>query len=94
MLTLPGGRRRFEVTHEGDDEAKATTTRRGRLRAEEESRDRHPLQPNDAEAAARRAGEDKGLNAVAFGRAEFIRYEATDTEAGQIVNCVAAGYTR
>ena len=47
---------------------------------------------NDALGAARRAGEDKGLNAVAFGRAEFIRYKATDTEAGVIANCVAENY--
>jgi hypothetical protein len=35
-----------------------------------------------------------GRNAVVFGRAEFIRYAVKDSEAGVIVNCVAAEYNR
>jgi len=35
---------------------------------------------------------EKGPNAVAFGRAEFIRYEATGNEAGRIVNCMSQAY--
>ncbi len=49
-------------------------------------------------AAARRAVmrtlEKEGMNAVAFGRAEFIRHAAGDTEAGVIANCVAIQYNR
>ena len=38
--------------------------------------------------------QEKGINAVAFGRAEFIRRAANDTEAGVIANCISAGYNR
>ena len=48
------------------------------------------------DAAAARKGVARtlgtGRNAVTFGRAEFIRYAASDTEAGVIVNCVALQY--
>ncbi|HEV2785522.1 MAG TPA: hypothetical protein VGV67_03980 [Solirubrobacteraceae bacterium] len=37
---------------------------------------------------------NKGLNAVPFGRVEFIRRAANDTEAGVIANCVAVEYNR
>jgi hypothetical protein len=37
---------------------------------------------------------NKGVNAVVFGRAEFIRHAASDTEAGVIANCVAIEYNR
>jgi hypothetical protein len=37
---------------------------------------------------------NKGVNAVVFGRAEFIRHAASDTEAGVIANCVAIQYNR
>ncbi len=36
----------------------------------------------------------KGTNAVTFGRAEFIRHKADDTEAGVIANCVSIQYNR
>lgn len=52
---------------------------------------------NDAGAAqkalSRTLGE-KELNAVVFGRAEFIRHGADDTESGVIANCVAGQYNR
>ena len=95
MLTCLEDDAGFEVTHEGDDEAKATAyTVEGDSGGSKKAEIIIHSNQNDAAGAARRAGEDKGLNAVAFGRAEFIRYKATDTEAGQIVNCVAAGYNR
>jgi hypothetical protein len=37
---------------------------------------------------------NRGTNAVTFGRAEFIRRGADDTEAGVIANCVAIQYNR
>jgi hypothetical protein len=37
---------------------------------------------------------NRGVNAVTFGRAEFIRRGADDTEAGVIANCVALQYNR
>ncbi|MCA1683030.1 MAG: hypothetical protein LC685_03430 [Actinobacteria bacterium] len=51
------------------------------------------IHPNreQAERAAINAGEGEGLNAVPFGRAEFIPYDATDTDAGVLANCVAEG---
>jgi ABC-type glycerol-3-phosphate transport system substrate-binding protein len=85
----------FDVTHKDQDEEKATnyTVEGSSGRPSKAEIVIHSNQ-GDAAGAARKAGEEKGLNAVAFGRAEFIRRESTDTEAGQIVNCVAAGYTR
>ena len=47
--------------------------------------------------AARRAVAqtlETGTNAVVFGRVEFIRRAATDTEAGVIANCIAIEYNR
>ncbi len=85
----------FAISHEGDDEQKATDyTIEGTSGRQKRAEIVIHSNRNDAAGAATKAGEEKGLNAVAFGRAQFIRYEATDTEAGQIVNCVAAGYTR
>jgi hypothetical protein len=54
------------------------------------------IHPNrdDAASAARRAGVDKGINAVAFGRAEFIPRAAGNTETGVLANCIAAQYAR
>jgi hypothetical protein len=37
---------------------------------------------------------NRGVNAVTFGRAEFIRRGADDTEAGVIANCVSIQYNR
>lgn len=50
----------------------------------------------DAGAARRAVAQtlETGTNAVVFGRAEFIRRAATDTEAGVIVNCIAVEYNR
>jgi hypothetical protein len=85
----------FELSHEGQDADEATNyTIEGTSGRKRRAVIVIHSNRNDAEAAARKKGEEKAINAVAFGRAEFIRYEATDTEAGQIVNCVAAGYTR
>lgn len=83
----------FDVTHEGEDAATATNYTVGpddpkRMKVEVKI---HPNR-DEARGSAVRAGEDKGLNAVAFGRAEFIRHAATDTEAGVIVNCVSLAY--
>ena len=83
----------FEVTHEDQDAATATSyTVQG-----DDPGSRKAvvvIHPNrdDAERSSIKAGEDEGLNAVAFGRAEFIRYESTDTEAGVLANCVAEAY--
>lgn len=52
---------------------------------------------HDDAAAARKAVDRTlggGRNAVVFGRAEFIRHAADDTEAGVIANCVALAYNR
>ena len=83
----------FDVSHKDQDAATATNYTIGG----DEPGSRKAvvvIHPNrdDAERSSIRAGEDKGLNAVAFGRAEFIRYKATDTEAGVLANCVAEGY--
>jgi hypothetical protein len=83
----------FEVTHAGQDAATATTYTvpsgdGGRATAVikiHSSRD-------EARSSVRRAGEERGVNAVPFGRAEFIREAATDTEAGVILNCVSLAY--
>jgi len=50
----------------------------------------------DAGAARKAVAQtlNKGVNAVVFGRAEFIRHAASDTEAGVIANCVAIEYNR
>jgi hypothetical protein len=83
----------IDITPEGDDEAKATSYTVG----PQSARRRKAVikihsNRGEASRSAERAGLDKGLNAVAFGRAEFIRYEATDNEAGRIVNCMSAAY--
>lgn len=50
----------------------------------------------DAGAARKAVGRtlSSGMNAVVFGRAEFIRRAAGDTETGVIANCVALQYNR
>ncbi|MFP5363851.1 MAG: hypothetical protein ACLGI5_14095 [Thermoleophilia bacterium] len=50
----------------------------------------------DAGAARKAVGRtlSSGMNAVVFGRAEFIRRAAGDTESGVIANCVALQYNR
>lgn len=84
----------FTVTHAGQDASTATTyTVTGDGAARKAVVIIHSNR-NDAAGAARRAGEQQGLNTVPFGRAEFIRYKATDTEAGVIANCVAEQYVR
>jgi hypothetical protein len=83
----------LEISHEGDDAEKATNYTVGPDNAKRRKAV-IKIHSNRGEASrsAERAGLDKGLNAVAFGRAEFIRYEATDNEAGRIVNCMSAAY--
>jgi len=83
----------YEISHEGDDAEKATDYTIGpddpkRAKAQVKIHSNR----GDAASSARRAGEDEGINAVVFGRAEFIRLQATDTEAGRIVNCLSAAY--
>lgn len=83
----------YEISHEGDDAEKATEYTIGpddpkRAKAQIKIHSNR----NDAQASASRAGLEEGINAVAFGRAEFIRRQATDTEAGRIVNCLSMAY--
>jgi len=82
----------FEVSHEGDDEEKATNytiEAGGKKKAEIIIHSNK----NDAAGSARKAGEEKGINAIPFGRTEFRRNDAaTDTEAGVLANCVAEAY--
>ena len=84
----------FDVSHEGESAEEATDYSL-EARDGEDGVDAviqiHPSR-DAANSSARRAGEERGVNAVAFGRAEFIRRGATDTEAGTIVNCVSAAY--
>ena len=82
----------FDVSHEGDDEEKATNytiERRGKKKADIII---HSNQ-NDAAGAAKKAGEEKGINSIPFGRVEFRNNDdATNTEAGVLANCVAEAY--
>jgi hypothetical protein len=83
----------FQVTHEGQDESTATNY----TVAGDDAKSKKAvivIHSNRGEAvrAATKAGEEKGLNTVPFGRAVFIRYAATDTEAGVLANCVAEQY--
>ena len=82
----------FQVSHEGDDEERATnyTIEAGGSKKAEIIIHSNK---NDAAGSARRAGEEKGLNSIPFGRTEFRRGDdATDTEAGVLANCVAEAY--
>jgi len=84
----------FEVTHEGDDDATATnyTIEAGGSKKAEIIIHSNK---NDAAVSSRKAGEDKGINAIPFGRTEFRRGDAaTDTEAGVLANCVSGAYVR
>ncbi len=82
----------FEVSHEGDDEEKATNytvEAGGKKKAE------IIIHSNKADAAgaARKVGESKGVNSIPFGRVEFRNNDdATNTEAGVLANCVAEAY--
>ncbi|HEV2774875.1 MAG TPA: hypothetical protein VGV90_04725 [Solirubrobacteraceae bacterium] len=82
----------FEVSHEGDDEEKATNytvEAGGKKKAEIIIHSNK----NDAAGAARKVGEEKGINSIPFGRVEFRNNDdATDTEAGVLANCVAEAY--
>lgn len=84
----------FEVTHEGQAPAEATNYTvegddpKGRPRATIKIHSNR----DDARGSAARAGEERGVNSVPFGRAEFIPKVATDTETGRIVNCVSLAY--
>ena len=82
----------FEVSHEGDDEEKATNytvEAGGKKKAEIIIHSNK----NDAAGAARKVGEEKGVNSIPFGRVEFRNNDdATDTEAGVLANCVAEAY--
>ncbi len=83
----------FDVTHKGQDEATATNyIVEGAKAGSKKAVIIIHLNKDDSERAAIKAGETKGLNAVPFGRAEFIRYDATDREAGVLANCVAESY--
>jgi hypothetical protein len=82
----------FEVSHEGDDDEKATNytiEAGGKKKAEVII---HSTK-NGAASAARKVGEEKGTNSIPFGRVEFRNNDsATDTEAGVLANCVAEAY--
>ena len=82
----------FEVSHKGDDEEKATNytvERGGKKKADIIIHSNK----NDAAGAARKVGEEKGVNSIPFGRVEFRNNDAaTDTEAGLLANCVAEAY--
>ena len=82
----------FEVDHEGDDEEKATNytvEAGGKKKAEIIIHSNK----NDAAGAARKIGEEKGVNSIPFGRVEFRNNDAaTDREAGVLANCVAEAY--
>lgn len=85
----------FEVTHKGQDAATATnyTVEGDDSGSKKADIVIHPNR-DDAERSSIKAGEEKGINAVAFGRAEFIRHESTDREAGTLANCIAGAYAR
>ncbi|MDP1847965.1 MAG: hypothetical protein Q8K79_09250 [Solirubrobacteraceae bacterium] len=82
----------FEVSHEGDDEEKATNytvEAGGKKKAEIIIHSNK----NDAAGAAQKVGEEKGVNSIPFGRVEFRNNDdATNTEAGVLANCVAEAY--
>jgi hypothetical protein len=82
----------FGVSHEGDDEEKATNytiEAGGKKKAEIIIHSNK----NDAAGAAQKAGEEKGINSIPFGRVEFRNNDdATNTEAGVLANCVAEAY--
>ena len=83
----------FDVTHEDQDEATATNyIVQGDKAGSKKAVIIIHSNKDDSKRAAIKAGETKGLNAVPFGRAEFIRYDATDREAGVLANCVAESY--
>ena len=82
----------FEVSHEGDDEEKATN-----YTVEAGGKKKAVIiihsNKNDAASAARKVGEEKGVNSIPFGRVEFRNNDsATNTEAGVLANCVAEAY--
>jgi hypothetical protein len=79
----------FEVKPDGDPDKLSVKDPNDKLKAVVVI---HP----DAGAARKAVAQtlNKGVNAVVFGRAEFIRHAASDTEAGVIANCVAIEYNR
>jgi hypothetical protein len=94
-LTKGLDREGVDVSHEGQDAATATTYTLKARSGEGDKTDaivKIHSSRDEAASSARRAGEEHGINAVAFGRAEFIRRAATDNEAGTIVNCVSLAY--
>jgi hypothetical protein len=94
-LTSCLDREGIDVSHEGQDAATATTYTLKARSGEGDKTDavvKIHSSRDEAASSARRAGEERGINAVAFGRAEFIRRAATDNEAGTIVNCVSLAY--
>ncbi len=84
----------FKIAHDDDQDA-ATATNYTVAAAQGAAKKAvvviHPNK-DEAERAATKAGEERGLNVVAFGRTEFIRYAATDREAGVLANCIAEEY--
>jgi hypothetical protein len=82
----------FDVSHKGDDEEKATNytvEAGGKKKAEIIIHSNE----NDAAGAAKKAGEEKAINSIPFGRVEFRNNDdATNTEAGVLANCVAEAY--
>ncbi len=85
----------FEITHGDQDAATATNyTVKGDNPGRRTAAVVIHSNRDDAARAAAKAGEDKGLNAVPFGRAELILYTAENTEAGVLANCVQKGYVK
>lgn len=81
----------FEVDHEGDEEKATNYTVEGGGKKKAEIIIHS--NENDAAGAARKVGEEKGVNSIPFGRVEFRNNDdATDTEAGVLANCVAEAY--
>jgi hypothetical protein len=94
-LTTCLDREGVDVSHEGQDAATATTYTLKARSGEGDKTDaviKIHSSRDEAAGSARRAGEEHGINSVAFGRAEFIRRAATDNEAGTILNCVSMAY--
>lgn len=86
----------FEVTHKDQDAATATNYTVEGDDPGSSKKAEVVIHPNrdDAERSSIKAGEEKGINALAFGRAEFIRHESSDTEAGVLANCIAGAYVK
>jgi hypothetical protein len=89
MIACIKGQLGFDVTPGDDPDNLSITGPQGKLKANV------VIYPN-AGAAARAVvqTQNKGVDAVSFGRAEFIRRAAGDSESGVILDCVSVQYAR